>query len=230
MSQELFNSLIMPMQDSIVLALVAQFIANERNNQVEIAKAAKNEDDERIYSDDWIEQNINFNIFANPSINLDASECPCVCLYFGEGNYDEGQQYPDTNLSESILNIDIFTVGINEFDEDGEITISAEKNADDRLNYLKSQIYHILCSETGFHKGAYGYVSKSVLHGWIRIAQPENKSEAVIILGINMKFALTFQEPTIQLRGNELKEIYIKAKINDELINPIISVIMEDSE
>jgi len=217
----IFDSLITPMNFVIVKDALSQFLANERDNQIRIAK-------QKGKDEDWIEQNINFAIYPKRYRMPNAQECPCVIVYFDGAIFPEDEQYCNSNCSEATLNLEMYAVGTNEDGDYEQIIKNCDENAEDRLNYLLSQIYKILSSEAGFDKGTAGLVTKSILNGWQDIAHPEMINEAYTILGKNLKYILSFQEPTQMITPVEIREIYTTLNIQDEFIDPLVKIILEE--
>lgn len=217
----IFNELITPMNQVIVRDAIAQFLANERDNQIILAKQLGK-------SDEWIEQNIYFTVFPKRYRSIDSADCPCVLVYFDSADPDPGLQYPDSNFTDASLNFEMYVSGINEEDTEQNI-VTADENADDRLNYLLSQVYKIFSSEAGWYAGTDGLVNKRIFNGWHRIAQPSDTNESLSLLGMNLKYTVGFEEPTRQITPREIKELYFKLKIQDEYIDPIVKILLEEN-
>lgn len=221
-------SIITPMNFSLVRDSICQLLANERNNQIKLAKQGG-------ASEEWINQTIDFTIFPKRFRFPDASDMPCVYVYFNEGIFPTDEQDIFENELVGQLQIEYYTCGINEmFSEDDEDSSyiglkEADSNAEDRLNYLTAQLYKILCSEpTNIYKATDGLVKTMTVRKWERLLTPRDvPSAAESVLAAKFTFDVGITEPTYYENTNQIKEFYTKLNIEDEFIDPLTRQILE---
>jgi len=211
------DNLIQRMQFDLAVALMATFIADERDNQISLAKASG-------YSDIQIVELIDFKIFTNLWTPPDASDLPAISIWYESGVYPAERQYPDGNWHQARINIDLLSVGLNKVGINGLADTTAEQNSDNRLQYLISQIYHILNAEQAWYKGASEIIKSSTIKGCQRIDAPEGENEAEIILGAQWTYELELKEKTETISGTELEILCSKLNIRDEFINPLVLI------
>ncbi len=217
----MLNQLITPMNYTIVKDAIASLLLNERDNQVSIAEA-------QGMSESDIYNLINFEVYSALWRPLSVDDMPAVSVYAESISFPTDRQYGDENWAEVIYNIDCFTVGQNAENEYGEIVKSAEQIADERINYLLSQVYKVLCGEANFYKNAKGIVKNPFVLSMTRISTPELENEKYVGLGKRLQFRLEMPEPTELLSLVEIKEIYIKLNVRDEVIDPFIRIKYEE--
>ncbi len=216
------TSIITPMNYTLVRDAICQHLANERDNQKNLAK-------ETGAGDDWIEKNINFVIFPKRFRFPDVEDMPCVYVYFNEMNFDELEQDVFENEAQGNLVIEYYTVGLN--DEEVAYKNDADTNAEDRLSYLTSQLYKILCSEaTNLYDATDKIIKNFTVKSWKRIISPENDNTAGTVLGAKFEFNVGFTESTYYAQTVEIKEFYSKLNIRDEFISPFIRVLLQNQE
>ena len=221
-------SIITPMNFSLVRDSICQLLANERNNQIKLAKQGG-------ASEEWINQTIDFTIFPKRFRFPDASDMPCVYVYFNEGIFPTDEQDIFENELVGQLQVEYYTCGINEmFSEDDEDSSyiglkEADSNAEDRLNYLTAQLYKILCSEpTNIYKATDGLVKTMTVRKWERLLTPRDvPSAAESVLAAKFTFDVGITEPTYYENTNQIEEFYTKLNIEDEFIDPLTRQILE---
>lgn len=221
-------SIITPMNFSLVRDSICQLLANERDNQIKLAKQGG-------ASEEWINQTIDFTIFPKRFRFPDASDMPCVYVYFNEGIFPTDEQDIFENELVGQLQVEYYTCGINEmFSEDDEDSSciglkEADSNAEDRLNYLTAQLYKILCSEpTNIYKATDGLVKTMTVRKWERLLTPRDvPSAAESVLAAKFTFDVGITEPTYYENTNQIKEFYTKLNIEDEFIDPLTRQILE---
>lgn len=222
------QSIITPMNSSLVRDAICQLLANQRDNQIALAQKAK-------ASDDWINQTIDFTIFPKRFRFPDASDMPCVYVYFDEGVFPTDEQDIYENEFVGSLQVEYYACGVNESyveDEDDENSLGlkiADSNAEDRLNYLTAQIYKILCSEpTNIYKATDGLVKTFTVRKWERLLTPRDvTSAAESVLAARFTFDVGISEPTYYENTIQIKEFYTKLNIKDEFIDPLTRQILE---
>lgn len=213
----MLNQLITPMNFVLVRDYMATLIANERDQQLTLADQAGKTQEE-------IENNYYFDVYSALWRPLDNSDMPAIAVYVDNMNFPTDRQYGSQNYSETVFNIDCFAVGANGVDEFGEVTITAEQSADIRLNYMVSQAYKILFSETNWAKGAIGIVRVPLIISSYRIDEPELNNEGQVVLGYRLQLQLGFKEPTQMVTGVDIEQLYISLKIRDEYIDPFVNI------
>lgn len=211
------NDLITSMREDIFQDLIAEMFKKEVENQAVIAKSLG-------YSEDFIAANIWFNVFNHDFRQADISEMPCIYIFFERSEFKEDGQYLDENTSTARLIIEAYSCGINTTDE-----MTADYNADKRLQYLKSQIYKIFMSEAAeTFRCNYG-IKQTLVKSWTRIV-PKNLGDSIqTVLAGRWIFEMTFDEPTKLLDGREIKEIYFGLKVRDEFINPLVRILLDEN-
>lgn len=219
-------SIITPMNFSLVRDALCQHIANVRDEQIELARKGG-------ASEDWINQTIDFTVFPKRFRFPDASDMPCVFVYFNEATFEEQDIY-ETNLLGQ-LQVEYYTCGINEtYREDDENPDllglkMADTNAEDRLNYLTAQLYKILNSEpTNVYKATDGLVHSFTVRKWERLLTPRDvPSAAESVLVARFTFDVGINEPTHYENTIDIMEFYTKLNIEDEFIDPLIRQILD---
>lgn len=211
------NELITLMREDIFQDLLAEMFQKEVDNQVAIAQS-------RGYDNDFIAANIQFNVFNHNYRQADISEMPCIYIFFERSEFKPDNQFLDENTSTSKLIIELYAGGVNSEDEK-----TADCNADKRLQYLRSQIYKIFMSEAAeTFRCNYG-IRETLVKSWERII-PKNLGDSIqTVLAGRWIFEMTFDEPTKQLDGREIKEIYLGLKIRDEFINPLVRILLDEN-
>lgn len=217
------ESIITPMNFTLARDALCQLIANERDNQIKLAK-------ESGASDDWIEQTLGFTVYPKRLKLPDVSDMPCVFPYINEITFPENGQDIYENYALANLVVECYAVGKTETgeDENGDEVIikTADENAEDRLNYLTAQIYKILCSEHAVRKGTNDLVNHSLIKRWERIITPGSDTSAGVVYGASLTLELGFNEPTYYARTVEIQEFYNALEIRDEYIDPFVRVIL----
>lgn len=217
------ESIITPMNFTLARDALCQLLANERDNQIKLAK-------ESGASDEWIEQTLGFTIYPKRLKLPDVSDMPCVFPYINEITFPENGQDIFENYALANLVVECYAVGKTETGEDetgDELIIkTADENAEDRLNYLTAQIYKILCSEHAVRKGTNDLVNHSLIKKWERIITPGSDTSAGVVYGASLTLELGFNEPTYYARTFEIQEFYKTLEIRDEFIDPFVRVIL----
>lgn len=220
-------SIITPMNFSLARDAICQLLANERNNQKALAEASG-------ASSEWIAQTLDFVIYPKRFRLPDASDMPCVFIYFNRMDFPQDGQDIYENYSLANLQIDYYTVGKAETgtDENGEEVLlkTADENAEDRLNYLTAQIYKILCNESAVKKGTLDLVTHTRIKEWERTIAPGDNNTAATVLGASFSLELGFNEPTYYAKTTEIQEFYTTLEIKDEFIDPLVRVILAGNE
>lgn len=219
----MLHSLITPMKFAIVRDAIASLIADERDNQVQLAETAGKTDQE-------ITNDIDFGVYSALWRPLSVADLPAVAVYADSMSFPTGRQYGSENYNEATYNIDCYAVGQNGVDEFGDTVYNAEQNADRRLNYLVAQVYKTLFSERNWFKGAKGIVEAPFIVSMSRIQEPEIDNEQYVTLGYRIQLRIEFREPTQLLTGHELRQLYITLKVRDELIDPFVIANFEEEE
>lgn len=212
------GSIISPMTFSLISAALCQLLANERDEQIKIAKS-------QGYTKKWINQMIDFTVYPDSFHFPDMSQMPCVFVYFNEIDFPEDMQDIYENQAIANLQVDYYTVGKTEYDRSKNILKTADKNASFRLDYLTAQIYKILCSEeTNVYQGTNNLITNWKLKKWERIISPENDNTAASVLGGSFKFEVGFTESTYYAKTHTITELYTKLNIGDNYNSPIIKL------
>lgn len=214
------TTIISPMTFSLVRDALCQLLANERNEQIKIAKS-------QGYTKKWINQTIDFTIYPKSFRFPDMSQMPCVFVYFNEMDFPEDMQDIYENQAIANLQVDYYAVGKTEYDRNKNILKTADENAEDRMNYLTAQIYKILCSEeTNVYQGTDNLITNWKIKKWERIISPDDDNTAGSVLGGSFKFEVGFNESTYYAQTLTITEFYTKLKIGDEYKSPIIKTLL----
>lgn len=214
----MIKTLITPMNFTLVRDSIVQHLVNVRESQKELAKESGAEDL-------WINQILNYTVFPKRFRFPDIEDMPCVFVYFNEMTFPENEQDVYENNAVANLNVEYYAVGLNE--ESDEIT--ADSNAEDRLNYLTAQLYKSLCSEaTNIYTATGRLVKGFTLKSWKRVISPNDDNTAGTVLGAKFEFEVEFSEPTHYANTTEIKEFYTGLDIRDENIDPFIKKIIGD--
>ena len=210
-----FQSIITPMNLTLVRDAIVQHIVNIRDSQKQLAKDSGADDL-------WIDQIINFTVFPKRFRFPDVQDMPCVFVYFNEFDFPADEQDVYENEASANLVVEYYTVGLN------EETQTADSNAEDRLNYLTAQLYKILCSEaTNLYVATDRLIKGFKIKSWKRVLTPDDNNIASTVLGAKFEFQVEFTEPTNYTNTFDIKEFYTKADIRDENIDPFVRIILE---
>ena len=210
-----FQSIITPMNLTLVRDAIVQHIVNIRDSQKQLAKDSGADDL-------WIDQIINFTVFPKRFRFPDVQDMPCVFVYFNEIDFPADEQDVYENEASANLVVEYYTVGLN------EETQTADSNAEDRLNYLTAQLYKILCSEaTNLYVATDRLIKGFKIKSWKRVLTPDDNNIASTVLGAKFEFQVEFTEPTNYTNTFDIKEFYTKADIRDENIDPFVRIILE---
>lgn len=210
-----FQSIITPMNLTLVRDAIVQHIVNIRDSQKQLAKDSGADDL-------WIDQIINFTVFPKRFRFPDVQDMPCVFVYFNEIDFPADEQDVYENEASANLVVEYYTVGLNEETQTGD------SNAEDRLNYLTAQLYKILCSEaTNLYVATDRLIKGFKIKSWKRVLTPDDNNIASTVLGAKFEFQVEFTEPTNYTNTFDIKEFYTKADIRDENIDPFVRIILE---
>lgn len=211
---------ITPMNFIVVRDLICELLARERENQIKIAR-------KQGISDEEISQNYDFTIYPKRFRFPDISEMPCVYVYFNELNFPPEVQDVYEYPCDGNLQVEFYAVGEN-VENLNELVSTADENASDRLEYLTSQLFKILCSEeTNVYYTTSKLVGNFTLKRWKRIQTPDETNVARTVLGALLEFNVGFDEPTCFANTTQIKELYTTLKIRDEFISPYIKRILQ---
>jgi hypothetical protein len=225
----IFNDLIQNFYFKIVKDKIATFIANERDNQIQIAG-------DKGYNETRIKNEIDFTIFTDKFKPLTKEDLPCVIIDIANTSYPPNMQYCDKIYANSVLQFYLFSKGYSQQNTDTETNKSTitsdDKISSIRLDYLLSQILAICNSEQSYCFGTETnknidkslYIDKKVLTSWKRILTPEDNNQTETTLAYLLEYNISYFEYTGQIKGNELKELYIKLNIREEFIDPFIQI------
>ena len=185
-------------------------------------------------SEDEITNLIDFVIYPKRLTFPDVSAMPCVFVYFNQIDFPAEQQDIYENYAIGNLQIEFYAAGKTETGTDSsgnEIIVKTdEENAEDRLNYLTSQLYKILNCEANVAKGTDNIVNHSLVKKWERIKSPEDENSAVCVLGAALTLELGFSEPTAYLDAATIKEFYMTLDIQEEYIDPFVRIILDNDD
>ena len=220
----MLKSIITPMNFTLVRDAICQHIANERDNQIQLAQKSQAEEN-------WIEQNIGFTIFPKRLRVPNVYELPCVYIYFNEATFPQSLQDIYANRLVGNLQVEYYAGGIAEIDEseeiDEQIIVTADENAEDRLQYLTAQLYKILCSEeTNIFKATGGLVKSFGPKEWKRVLSPRDINSVESVFGAMFNFEVEIDEPTIYANTFKVKEFYTSLDIKEEYISPLVKTIL----
>lgn len=224
----MLDSIIKPMKFTLVRDSICQHIANARDEQLQLVKKLKKED--------WGEQNVDFTIFPKRFRFPNADDLPCVYAYFDEGSFPTDEQDIYENTFRLNLQIEYYTGGITEIDEtqeeiDEQVIITADGNAEDRLQYLTAQLYNILCSEpTNIYKATGKLVKSFKPIKWKRILTPKELNSVESVLGALFTFEVDINEETYYAQTFNIKEFYTSLNIKDEFIDPFVKFQISDGQ
>lgn len=210
----MFDNIIPPMNYVFVRDSICELLASERDNQVEIAHLAG-------FSDKFIKENIDFTVYPKKYRMPDIEDMPCVFVYIENEDFPEDlQSYGGAGEAIAKIAVEYYAAGTSTFYK------SADANADERFNYLTSQIHYILNSEDNADKGTEGFIKHCVFKGWKRVQAPDDLNEAITALGGKFNYEIGINEPANLAKTVNIKELYIKAKIRDEFIDPYIKILL----
>lgn len=219
------QEIIRPMNKVLVRDAICEMIAKERDNQIELYSSKLssdfNESEELNY---FIEQNVNFNIYPKRFRFPEINELPCVFVYFNEAKIPPEEQNLYENFFNYNLQVEYYTGGINEEDED-MLLYTADEKASDRFDYLTSQLYNILFSEpSNVYNSTDNLVKKWELSEWKRVFQSRDANSSESILGGMFIVNVGIEEPTFYQNTFSINEFYSKLKIRDEFCHQILNV------
>ena len=218
---------IQPMNMTLVRDAICQLLATERENQKE---AARNQG----MPEEQISNLIDFVIYPKRLTFPDVSGMPCVFVYFNQVDFPSERQDIYENYAMGNLQIEFYAAGKTETGTDSKgnkiIVKTDEENAEDRLNYLTSQLYKILNCEANVSKGTDSIVDHSIVKKWERIKSPEDDNSAVCVLGAALTLELGFNEPTAYLDAATIKEFYMTLDIQEEYIDPFVRIILDNDD
>jgi hypothetical protein len=206
---------------------IAAFIADERDNQIQITR-------NKGYSEERIKKEIDFTIFTDRFKPLSKEDLPCVIVDIQNTTYPPNMQYSSKVYANSTLQLYLFSKGYSKEYEDGKI-VDDDKISSLRLDYLLSQILSICNSEKSYNFGTENnrnkprhlYVDKKELLNWKRILTPENINQTETILSYLLEYKISYFEYMERITGEELKEIYSSLKIRDKYIDQFFKLIVD---
>lgn len=220
----MLNDLISNLHCITAKNLIANFLANERNNQINLARS-------KGLSEETIKNNIHFNIFVDTFKPLETEDLPCVIIDIENTNYPANMQYNDKLYANSQLNFYLFSNGYST-EENNEI-INDDKMASKRLDYLLSQVLNICQSEYASHFGTEInkdkeksiYIDKKKLISFERSLLPQDNNSIITTLNYIVKYEISYFEYTQQLNYKDLKELYTTLAINNQFIDPFVQIL-----
>jgi len=225
----IFTDLIQNFYFKIIKDKIATFIANERDNQLQLAR-------DKGYTEAKIKSDLDFTIFTDKFKPLTKEDLPCVIIDIANTTYPSNMQYCNKVYANSTLQFYLFSKGYSQQNTDTETNkstiISDDKISSIRLDYLLSQILAICNSEQAYCFGTETnknidkslYIDKKVLSSWKRILTPEDNNQTETTLAYLLEYNINYFEYTEQIKGDELKELYTKLEIRDEFIDPFVRV------
>lgn len=208
----IFTELIPSLYFRLVKEQVASFIAQERDNQLALAK------------EKGIETTaVDFTIFTDKFKPLNPADLPCVVIDLLQTNYPTTQQYPQKVYAESVLQLGLFAGG-----EDDQL-------ASQRLDYLLSQVLSICSAERAFNLGTEHnrqtegslFIDKRILQGWQRILLPQEENQTQTLLAYALKYQIGYREYLEQVRGVPLEAIVSSLHSSNTFIQPFLTTKME---
>lgn len=213
----MFDNIIPPMNYVFVRDSICELLASERDNQVKIAHLSG-------FSDKFIKENIDFTVYPKKYRMPDIEDMPCVFVYIENEDFPEDlQSYGGAGEAIAKIAVEYYAAGTSTFDK------SADANADERFNYLTSQIHYILNSEDNADKGTEGFIKHCVFKGWKRVQAPDDLNEAITALGGKFNYEIGINEPANLAKTVNIKELYIKAKIRDEFIDSYVRILIQEN-
>ncbi|HSQ97116.1 MAG TPA: hypothetical protein VLL98_00150 [Rickettsiales bacterium] len=229
----IFTDLIQNFYFKIVKDKIATFIANERDNQLQIAR-------DKGYTEAKIKSDLDFTIFTDKFKPLTKEDLPCVIIDIANTTYPANMQYCNKVYANSVLQFYLFSKGYSQQNTDIETNkstiISDDKISSIRLDYLLSQILAICNAEQSYCFGTESnknmnkslYIDKKILSSWKRILTPEDNNQTETTLAYLLEYNISYFEYTEQIKGDELKELYTKLEIRDEFIDPFIKLTIDN--
>jgi hypothetical protein len=223
-----FNHLIHNLYFKIAKDKIATFIANERDNQIAIAKS-------KGYSEERIKREIDFTVFTDRFKPLSKEDLPCVIVDIQNTTYPATMQYSGKIYANSTLQLCLLSKGYSQEQTNGEI-IDDDKNSSLRLDYLLSQIISVCNSERAYNFGTENnrnkpkhlYIDKKVLNNWKRILVPEETNQIETVLGYLLEYSISYFEYMEQISGLELRELHSSLKIRDEFMDTFFKLIVDN--
>lgn len=212
--ESIFNNLITPSKRTFAVDLIAEIIASERDNQINIAKTLGK-------PETWIDKNIFFNVNNHEFRSAEVSEMPSIYLYFDRTDY-ENRQSMSKLPSKNQLIVEAFASGQNKTDNDGNIIMSADAAADYRLEYLQAQVVQIMMSEMAENIRCRAGISSTIIKSVERTYYPEKDNTTESVVSSKLVFEIEFEEKAKYLTTTEIKELYIANHIRDELVSVLI--------
>ena len=227
----IFTELISNLYFKIIKDKVATFIANERDNQIQLAR-------EQGYSENRIKEEIDFTIFTDKFKPLTKEDLPCIIIDIANTTYSPNMQYSNKLYANSTLQFYLFSKGYSKYETDNSnnnLLIQDDKVSSLRLDYLLSQILAICNSEKAYNFGTEEnrnkdkslYIDKKTLLNWKRILTPEDTNQTETTLAYIVEYNIGYFEYTEEIKGEELREIYTKLKIRNEFIDPFIKSLFQ---
>ena len=108
MQDPIFTEIIPNLYFKIIKDKIATFIANERDNQIELAR-------EQGYSENRIKEEIDFTIFTDKFKPLTKEDLPCIIVDIAGTTYPPNMQYADKVYANSTLQFYLFSKGYSKY-------------------------------------------------------------------------------------------------------------------
>lgn len=209
----MFDTLIPQMNYVFVRDSFCELLAAERDNQIKIAHLSG-------FSDNFIKENIDFTVYPKKYRMPDIEDMPCVFVYIENEDFPEDlQSYGGAGEAIAKIAVEYYAAGTSTNET------PADTNADNRFNYLSSQIHYILNSEDNADKGTEGFIKHCVFKGWHRVQTPDDMNEAITVLGGKFNYEIGINEPANLAKTIKIRDLYIKAHIRDEFIDPYVRIL-----
>jgi len=207
----MLDTVIQDMNFAKVQTAITLLLATELINQKDLFITGGGTLDE--YNSD-----IHFNVSDGIFYTTDASKYPLVNVWVGEGVAevdDAGHAEMQTKM-----HFDLYAFRKDE-EKDGEI-IFGTAGADKRLNYLLSQVWHILEAQENFWKGAKEVVGSCVFEGFKKIPSDKTPKEIPVSMG-RLTWRIDTDEIKDVLEGWNVDEFRAQLNVNNhELVEIII--------
>lgn len=219
--------IISPMNFQLVKAAMATLLVNEMNAQVAAYEAAMTTpevgDPERVYSDEYIENNVAFNVLLDCYNLPDVSYMPLVNIRNAEGKFGvgAGKNYLDGKWHSYFLSVECYAASAAE--GTAEDNARADKLAAARLDYLMAQVFGAFEAEENFYKGIKDIVRKAGFVEWKQHKVSKDDS-AETILAISAIYELQFNEPVVKVQGTEFQQLVASLEVDSQFVSPFVTV------
>lgn len=192
------------------LAIAAILQAEMNNQETLLLDAGKTQEE--------IDNDYKFSVKRGLYYPKDASEMPLVNVYMQSATPD--QQYSDGCMLDYTVVIDMYVCRMEEEANDGTIS-SGEKAANDRLDYLISQVFRILENEANYYKGFSGIYEKTNIQS-IQKSVNEMDNVAYASMMARLQYKITITENTEQLQGFDIDGFLIHLNLDGKDTNDIL--------